>query len=353
MRIRSLLFLTALSAFTLTACSETSEVGKLETAEKTSVPLVETYASFDFRPGNMGISKSGKMIMSVQPLVNPDVKLLQVMSDGSVKPYPNAAFAKGPNSKLKAPIGVKIDDEGTAWVLDIGSRTLYGIDTETDEITQTIPIPSEYTKETSFLQDFALDQKRKRVIIADMTQGDLKSAPVPAFVVIDLETKAMRRVAESHPSMMPEMEGGFALNPITIDSDYDYVYYGALHGRTIYRVPAASFDGDSSAVVNTIEEFGPKKFSDGFSIDTKGNVYSADVENNAFAVTTPKGDFKLLAKLPPEQSWTDGITVGSDGYFYGSANQLDRTAALSGKETGTGNYLVVRFKPLESGTTGR
>jgi len=64
--------------------------------------------------------------------------------------------------------------------------------------------------------------------------------------------------------MMPEMEGGFALNPITIDSNYDYIYYGALHGRTIYRVPAASFDGDSSAVASTIEEFGPKNIATDF-----------------------------------------------------------------------------------------
>jgi len=291
--------------------------------------------------------------MSAQPLDNPETKLVQLMQDGSYKPYPSAAFAKGPNSELKAAIGVKIDDKGTAWVLDMGARKLFAIDTHTDKITSRFSIPAKALKDTSFLQDFALDQKRNRVIIADMTQGDLKSAPVPAFVVIDLHTGATRRVAESHPSMMPEIDGGFALNPITIDSNYEYVYFGALHSRVLYRVPAASFDGDSSLVVGSIEKFGDKSYNDGSSIDTAGNVYHADVETHGYGITTPSGKFSLIGKLPADQSWTDGITVGADGYFYSSSNQLDRTAALSGTETGTDEYLVVRFKPLAPGTTGR
>ncbi|MEP3889473.1 MAG: L-dopachrome tautomerase-related protein [Hellea sp.] len=353
MTLRIFFAATALSAILITGCKPQTNNPANTVETKAELPVVETFATFDFRPGNMGISKSGKMIMSLQPLDNPETKLVQLMKDGSYKPYPNDAFAKGPNSELRAPIGVKIDDAGVAWVLDIGSRKLFSIDTKTDTVKTRFAIPSQTLKNTSFLQDFALDQKRNRVIIADMTQGDLKSAPEPAFVVIDLDTGATRRVAESHPSMMPEMEGGFALNPITIDSKYEYVYYGALHGRTMYRVPAAAFDGDSSAVTGAIQKFGDKSYSDGSSIDTAGNVYNADVESHGYGITRPDGDFELIGKLPEGQSWTDGITVGSDGYFYSSSNQLDRSAALSGKNTGTGKYLVVRFKPLAPGTTGR
>lgn len=353
MVIRSIIAATALSAFVMTGCSQPSEAPKTTDSVKAEVPTVETFATFPFRPGNLGISPNGKMIMSLQPLDNPETKLVQLMKDGSYKSYPNAAFATGSDSELKGPIGVKIDDKGTAWILDMVGRKLISIDTRTDKITSRFAIPDQFLKDTSFLQDFVLDQKRNRVIIADMTQGDLNSAPVPAFVVIDLETGATRRVAEGHTSMMPDSEGGFALNPITIDSNYEYVYFGALHGRTMYRVPAASFDGDSSAVSRSIKAFGPKHFNDGSTIDTAGNVYSADVEELGIGVTTPDGEYRLIAKLPKGQSWPDGITVGADGYFYSSSNQLDRTTALSGSEKGTGEYLVIRFKPLAPGTTGR
>lgn len=358
MNIRILAAAGAISALALSGCTDATTQHETSTQQSAvgqvaELPVVETFATFPFRPGNLGISQNGKMIMSAQPLDNPSAKLVQLIADGIYQPYPNAAFASGDQSELKAAIGLKVDDQGVAWVLDMGARVLFSIDTDTDEVVGRFQIPEAALKDTSFLQDFALDQKRNRVIIADMTQGDLKSAPVPAFVVIDLDTGATRRVAESHPSMMPTMEGGFALNPITIDSDYEYVYFGALHSKTMYRVPAASFDGDSSAVAGTIERFGPKNYNDGSTIDTAGNVYNADVENNAYGVISPDGEYRLIARLPEVQSWTDGITVGSDGYFYSSANQLDRTAALSGSETGTGEYLVVRFKPLAPGTTGR
>lgn len=357
MAFRKIFAATVLGAVAITGCEGAVSPKNTEQTrdepKALEVPIVETYATFSFRPGNIGISPKGKMIMSAQPLDNPEVKLVQVMSDGSYKPYPSEAFASGPDSELKAAIGVKVDDDGVAWVLDIATRTLFSINTETDQVIGRFNIPSEVLKDTSFLQDFALDQKRNRVIIADMTQGDLQSAPVPAFVVIDLDTGATRRVAESHPSMMPSFDGGFALNPITIDASYEYVYFGALHGKTMYRVPAASFDDDSSDVVSTIERFGPKNYNDGSTIDVEGNVYSADVENHGFGVTFPDGEYRLIGKLPPSQSWTDGITVGADGYFYSTSNQLDRTAALSGSETGTGEFLVVRFKPLANGMTGR
>lgn len=357
MTIRNLFAATALTAFAATGCAIATPPGDGAPAAETNIvaelPVVETYATFPFRPGNIGISPNGKMIMSAQPLDDPEVKLVQVMDDGSYKAYPNEAFAAGPDSELKAAIGVKVDNDGVAWVLDLGARTLFSIDTNTDDILGRFSIPADALKDTSSLQDFALDQKRNRIIIADMTQGDLQSVPVPAFVVIDLDTGATRRVAESHPSMMPSFEGGFALNPITIDSAYEYVYFGALHGKMMYRVPAENFDGDSRDVAGSIERFGPKNYNDGSTIDVDGNIYSADVENNAFGVTSPDGEYRLIGKLPADQSWTDGITVGADGYFYSSSNQLDRTAALSGSETGTGEFLVVRFKPLAEGTIGR
>ncbi len=337
---------------TLTACTAPREMATGPTALE-DVPVVETYATFDFRPGNIGIAPTGKMLMSGQPLGNPQIKLVQVHDDGSYTPYPNDAFAKGADSELQAVIAVKVDDNGIAWVLDMGARKLIAIDTTTDTITRRITIDPDALTEFSFLQDFALDQKRNRIIIADMTQGDLKSAPEPAFVVVDLDSETAARVAQSHPSMMPDTEDGFALNPITISSDYQFVYYGALNGSTMYRVPAASFDGDASRVASSIEAFSSKSFNDGQTIDDEGNIYVADVQQNAFGVISPEGDFRLIGRLPAGQSWTDGITVGPDGYLYSTANQLDRTAALAGAETGTGEYLVVRFKPLAPASTGR
>ena len=318
-----------------------------------AVPTAEVVTKFDTRPGNPSITPDGRILVTIHPLAHPGIKMIEVEAAGKHKVYPDAATAEGPNSEFKAPLSVRTDDAGVAWILDLGTKTLHGWNTRTNARVAKITIPDSVLRPTSFLQDFALDQKRGRIIIADMTQGDLKSKAIPAFVVVDLATGQARRVAESHASMMPETENGFALNPITIDPTYDWVYFGPMHGTMLYRVPAAAFDGNGETVAAKIEAYGKKPYSDGITVDGSGQVYINDIQNMAIGVTTQAG-YKIIANLPNGESWPDGISFGADGYVYATLNQLERSAALNaGKETGTGNFSLVRVKALAAGKTGR
>lgn len=316
-------------------------------------PVAEIVASFDARPGNPAITPDGRVLVSIHPLDNPSTRIVEIGRGGTAKPYPSAAFSVGEDSTVKAVIAIRVADDGTAWILDLGARKLQAWNTRTETLVRTIDIPADVLVPKSFLQDFALDQKRNRAIIADMSQVDLKSAPTPAFVVVDLATGAAKRVAEGHAALMPEVEGGLALNPITIDPAYDWVYFGALNGRTVYRVPAPAFDGGTAEVEAAIETYGPKPFSDGITVDGAGNVYVTDVEQSAIGVTTPE-DYRVIATLPAGQSWPDGFSFGPDGFVYATVNQLDRAAALNdGQDSGTPPFHLVRVKALAEGRTGR
>ncbi|MEO1406704.1 MAG: L-dopachrome tautomerase-related protein [Pseudomonadota bacterium] len=309
---------------------------------------IEVVATFGERYGDPFISKDGRIFLSMSPLGASTVKLYEYKADGELVEYPS----KEMNESLGAVIAARVTDEGIMWILDLGLRKFVGWDINAEKLVKEIDIPEDACVEHSFLQDYALDQKRNRAIIADMSQGDLKSAPVPAFVVVDFETGYSRRVAQAHDALMPEMEGGLALNPITIDPDYEYVYFGAVHGRTIYRVPAANFDGDGSAVAGSIEKYGQKGYSDGMTMDNAGNFYVADIEAHGIGYSTPDG-YSTIAAVPEGQSWPDGFGFGADGYLYLTVNQLDRTEAVSGRESGTGTYSLIRFKPFAEGTIGR
>lgn len=322
-------------------------------AAEEDLPTTEIVASFSERPGNPSLTPEGRVLVSMQPLDNPTANIVEVLSSGAIRPYPPAGLVVGKNANIKAAIGIRTGDDGVAWILDMANKRFVGWDTRTEKQIADLEIPANVLKPHSFLQDFALDQKRHRAIVADMTQGDLKSAPEPAFIVVDLKTGTARRIAEKHPSMMPGKNGGFGLNPITIDPTYTWVYFGALNGKTVYRVPASSFDEDEAKVVNTIEAYGPKSYCDGITVDGAGNVYISDIEKSAIGVSTP-GGYRLVATLPEGQSWPDGFSFGPDGYVYVTINQLNRSAALNnGEETGSGRYLLARFKPLASGSTGR
>ncbi|WP_152830130.1 L-dopachrome tautomerase-related protein [Shewanella sp. YLB-07] len=325
----------------------------MSTSSADDIPFAKIVTSFDERPGNLSITPDGRIIMSFHPLGHPSTKLVEIDAIGEIHPYPSKLIASGIDSKLKAPLSIRTDDAGIAWILDLGSKRLIGWDTIKNNEVKNFVISDKVLTSKSFLQDFALDQKRHRVIIADMTQSDLKSSPTPAFITIDLKTGAMKRIAQNHASMMPDMKGGFALNPITIDPNYEWVYFGAMHGKTLYRVPAASFDGSSSKVEYTIERYAPKPFSDGITVDGSGNVYINDIEMMAIGVTNLSG-YHAIAKLPMGQSWPDGISFGPDGYVYSTTNQLDRFSALNGgKEEGSGTYDLIRVKALADGKTGR
>ena len=303
-------------------------------------------ATMTERPGNPSVTPDGRLLLSVHPLDHPTTKVIELSVAGNQTPYPTMKYAQGENSQFKAVIAIRTDDNGVAWILDLATHSITGWDTRNEALVKTIKIPASVLKPTSFLQDFALDQKRQRIIIADMTQNDLKSEAIPAFVTVDLKTGEAVRVAENHPSMKADSKTGFALNPITIDPSYEWVYFGAVNGRTIYRVKASEFDNDGKTVAD-------KPYSDGITVDSAQNVYVTDIENNAIGVSTPKG-YRIIATLSENQTWPDGMSFGPDGYVYVTVNQLNRTAALNnGKDTGIRPFEVVKIKALATGTTGR
>ena len=314
-----------------------------------TVSEVETVVEFnDIRPANMAISNEGRMFVTGHPIVNSDKKVIEVSIIGSKNIYPNVEYSDSSNknnSIIKATIGITVDSKDNLWILDLGAKQFVVWNIKENKLNKIIKIPSEVLTSTSFLQDFALDEKRSRVIIADMTQGDLKSAPIPAFVVVDINTGKASRVAQSHPSMMPDIEGGFALNPIAIDPSFEWLYFGALNGKKVYRVKASSFDNEKTVEKN-IEFYAPKSYSDGIKVDENQNVYITDIEAQAIGVSNKDG-YKIIATLPKGQSWPDGVEI-KNGYVYGVINQLNRTPALNnGKDDTKGSFLIVRTKLIK------
>lgn len=312
------------------------------------VPTAQTvFASAVVRPGNMTITKSGRMFVTMNPLMAPVTKVFEIKKDGKTVAYPNEKYATGDVSVIKAIIAIRADSKDNLWLLDMGEKQFIIWNTKTEKLVKTIQIPSNVIESTSFLQDFVIDEKNNRLIIADMTQGDLKSAPIPAFIVIDTKTGSASRMAKSHSSMMLDFEGGFGLNPIAIDPSFKWVYFGALHGKKVYRVPANSFDSDEK-LIQDIEEYAPKSYSDGIAVDEKENVYVTNIEEQTIGLTNKKEGFKNIALLPKGQTWPDGLHIANDGFIYSTVDQLNRTAALNnGKDESTAPFLIIKTEIIK------
>ena len=240
-----------------------------------------------------------------------------------------------------------------------------------------IHLPPPTSRPSSFFQDFAIDLAHDAIYIADAGIGVGFDQPAPALVVVYLKSGASRRVLENAECVRGEtsatmtidgkavevtgpdgksMSPRVGVDPITIDDKNEWVYFGAMHGTTLWKVRTddlASPGMYDELLAERVEKAGTKPVCDGISIDSANNVYVTDVTKHAIGVIAPDGTYRLFIEDPRLQ-WPDGMSAGPDGHFYVIANQLNRHATLNGGLDETKPpYLLLRFKPLAPATVGR
>ena len=246
------------------------------------------------------------------------------------------------------------------------SPKLIGWDSVNNKLHRSIVFPSGVVNEKSFIQDIAIDTLRNRAYIADMSLDKLTgTTPSPAILVVNLETGEVKRVLENHASFQSDgkpiyVEGQivahlddkkqpvyhqYGLNPIAIDPQRNWVYYGPMGGKMIYRIPAAVLADDSlndKQMAQFIEQYREKPRTDGFTVDGNGDVYVTDIENNAIGVVKEDG-YHILVQ-DERLSWPDGVALSEDGTLYIVVNQLHNLPGLNqGKDTSKPPYTIFKI----------
>lgn len=344
----------------------------------------EVVAELDVAPGNIAVTPSGRLVISQHPFGAPDLRVVEVLADGSTIPFPNDAWARAPapgsDVGLHTVLGIESDSRGVVWMLDLGAADgptrLVAWDTRTDALHRVIEIGAPAKVANSFIQDLAIDLTHGAIYLADMGRADLTGDSVPALIVVDLASGTSRRVLHAHALLQAEddadivIDGSRAhiatpdgptpslgLNPITIDADGRSVYFGAMNGRTVYRVATADLRDASLSddeLAARVEVHGPKGVSDGISIDSAGNVYVTDLNDDAIGVLDVHGTYRLLHRDDDLVSWPDGISFGPDGAGYVTVNQLHLHAPIHGGVDATRPpFRILRFRPIARGEVGR
>lgn len=320
---------------------------------------LEIVAQFDeFRPGNVAVSKDGRVFATLHPLDNPTSQLVEIVN-GKAIPYPSIALQK--NGKLAnaktfdTPLGITIDNQNRLWMIDMGlelGRTrLYMIDLRSNKVTDIIALTKEIAPKGSFVQDVAIDEKNEWAYLADITE--------PGIIALNLKTKIARRFG-NHRTLQPEdvdmtIDGRVTnfggkparvgVNPITLSADRESVFFGAMSGNTWYSAPTHLFrsgaaDGD---IGKAIRKVGPKPVSDGVATDAEGNHYITNLSDHGIDLLNMRGELKSLVK-DPRLKWPDNVAL-SEGYLYISVNQLNTTPAFTGKtDEGKAPYFIYRIK---------
>ncbi len=323
-------------------------------------------------PGNIAIGPDGRIFLSIHGFYNHPIKVVELLDDGSTNPYPNKGWAYTPTSDrgkngLYGVLGINVDPNGILWMLDTSSPDragrLVGWDTKSEQLHRIIYLAKPVIADHSFLNDLAIDLKNNTIYIADTGTA--------AIIVVDLATGQARRVLEGSKftsaedinmvidGKCVEMNGAPArlgVNPITIDPENDYLYWGAMSGLAIYRINTEYLNDaklDDSDLEAKVERYGEKPISDGITIDDSGNVYITSITDDSIGIVQLDGTYKTLFKKD-ELSWPDGFAVGTDNYIYVTINELHRSPFLNdGENRAKGEFKVMRFKALSTAKPGR
>lgn len=230
-------------------------------ARAAETPKVTVVARMDFPPGNPAVSPDGRLFVSVHPFGNPTNSVREILPDGSSRVFPAGAWGGKPGGDgvgIASVIGIECGRDSVLWMLDMGGEglppRLIGWDLKRDQLHKVIRIESPASVAGGFPQDFAIDERRGKFYIADMGLTGLGGDTKPAIIVVDRKTGAARRVLEDHPALRAEagavmtIDGkdvtaldasgkpfrpSLGLNPITIDHESRWVFFGAMHGGSV------------------------------------------------------------------------------------------------------------------------
>ncbi len=345
----------------------------------------ELFASVPQSVGNITFTPDNRVIYSHHPFFSPEMRVVELNPDRkSFKPFPNAAWntpKQGTDQYLDSVLGLRGDENGIIWMLDMGQRTpltpkIVGWDTKANRLHRIYYLPAPASLSESQHNDFVVDMKNRKFYIADEAIGPGGNGTTAALVVVDMDTGAARRLLQGHVSTLPEdrpinVDGkdltvpGKDGKPVVIkvgadgiaaDKNFEWLYFGPLNGTSIYRVRIADLINEALSEAELgaqVERYAAKPNNGGLSIDGDGNLYLTEVESNAVGVIPPTDRRYRRFAWNDDLIWPDGVSYAPDGFMYVSAAQIPLAALFNG---GTGRnkapYHIFRFKPLAPGRPG-
>jgi sugar lactone lactonase YvrE len=310
-------------------------------------------ADFDQQVTGVAVSKDGRIFVNF-PRWEKDVQIsvAEVMKDGSLKPYPDAGWNSWSNAKPLSLAdhficvqSVTVDPQGFLWVIDPaapgnefikpGGVKLVKIDLKTDKVVKVIPFDEELAPQGSYMNDVRVSPDGKYAYLTDSGQKG-------ALIVIDIDAGNGRRVLDGDPRTQPEpgvvpyVDGhelrkpdqripAFAADGIALDVEGRYLYWQALVGRTLYRVPTSALHGNPEEIGKAVEKVGTTNVADGLWMDEEGYLFITDPAENAVRMRAPDGTMRIVAQ-DDRLRWPDSLAEGADGSIYVTASHIQDMA---------------------------
>ena len=331
-----------------------------------AAPVLTQVATFESQVTGVAITPEGRIFVNF-PRWEEDVAVsVAELRDGKLVPYPDAEWNAWRNAKplsrgdhFVCVQSVFADGRGSLWVLDPaapgnefnleGGPKLVRIDLATNTVKQVIRFDRTAVPQGSYVNDVRISPDGRHAYITD-------SGVRGALLVVDVATGRTRRLLDGHPSTQVEpgvqvMTDGkplkrldgrgpmFAADGIAMSPTH--LYWQALTGRTLYRLPLAALDKAGAAL--PVERVGTTGVADGLWWDRAGRLWVTSPEDDSLkqfrdgVLTTIIQDKRLR--------WPDTLAEGADGAIYVTTSQIQDMAQFhaggSTREVAYGLWRVV------------
>ncbi len=326
-------------------------------------PVLEEFAAGPRRWTGVGVASEGRVFVNF-PRWSDDVPVsVAELVDGRPVPFPDETMnswrpGDRPGARFVCVQSVVGDDEGYLWILDAGNPGFRGVveggpklvkaDPRKREVVRTYVLGPEVAPAGSYLNDVRVDTGRGYAYLTESGTGSL--------VTVELTSGRAWRVLPNHPSTKwegltltiggkPWLIGGepprVHVDGIAYDPKGDWVYYQALSGRTLYRIPGAAMRDpglSESHAAAEVERVGSFAASDGLAFGPDGKIYLSAIEEDAVLRATPGGRLETVIR-DPRLAWPDSFAWGPGGFLYVTTSQIH----LGG--TPPSPYRIYRFRP--------
>lgn len=313
---------------------------------------LERVATFDQQVTGVAVARDGRTFVCF-PRWEKDVILsvAELGPNGALKPYPDEEWNAYRNARprdlathLVCVQSVNVDPQGFLWIVDAaapgnefnmpGGVKLLKVDLGSNKVVQVVPFDSAAAPQGTYLNDIRVSPDGRYAFLTDSGQRG-------ALIVVDVAAGTPRRVLDGHPSTQPEPDvvvradghelrrnDGrptlFAADGIALDAEGQYLYWQALTGRTLYRIPTAALTDASlppTVLAAAVEKVGTTGVADGLWMDRAGLLYVTSPEDKSLKVRRPDGRMETLVQ-DPRLRWPDTLAEGPDGRIYMTSSQI-------------------------------
>jgi sugar lactone lactonase YvrE len=351
-------------------------------AEKLIAPVtgqkddrLEAVATFDHQVTGVTVSEDGRIFVNF-PRWSEDVpvSVAEVMSDGTIRPYPDDAWNAWRNAKADlSPAdhfvcvqSVVADGRGSLFVLDPaapnsekvvkGGPKLVQIDLKTNAVKRVYAVPPEIAGPASYLNDirFAPDGR-----FAYMTDSGMPGG----LVVMNLETGKAWRVLSDDPSTQMEKDVTvttdgkplkrpdgrqpmFNADGIALSKDGKTLSFQALTGKTMYRIGIdilQQAENDPSVANGKVEKVATTEPVDGLWTGATGEIYLSAIGADAVKVLKPDGTIETVL-TDSRLRWPDTFSQGPDGRIYVTASHIQDSPWFN-QGWADRDFTLFRFTP--------